>query len=137
MSTPATGARRPYVRPMNGWWRRNEFYLEYMIHESTAVFVAAYAFILLLGLLRLAEGPAAWNACIEALRSPLSIAFHVLVLIALCYHTWTWFHIMPRTLPPIVVSGKRVSAKAIVRTGLAAAVVVSALIFGLVWAVWK
>jgi fumarate reductase subunit C len=122
---------------MNEWWRRNDFYLEYMLHEGTALFVAAYAFILLIGLLRLAQGPVAWNAWVDALRSPLSVAFHVIVLIALCYHTWTWFHIMPRTLPPITVAGKRVAAKTIVRTGLAAAVVVSMLVFGLVWGIWK
>jgi L-lactate utilization protein LutB len=35
--------RRPYVRSMDGWWRKNPFFVEYMIHEGTALFVAAYA----------------------------------------------------------------------------------------------
>ncbi len=86
---------------MQGWWRRNTFYIEYMIHEGTAVFVAAYALVLLVGLVRLAQGQAAWDAWLAALRSPLSIAFHVIVLVAISYHAWTWFNIMPRTLPPI------------------------------------
>ena len=33
--------RRPYVRPMDGWWKKHPFYIEYMIHEWTAFFVAA------------------------------------------------------------------------------------------------
>ena len=51
--------RRPYVRSMDGWWRKNPFFVEYMIHEGTALFVAAYAAILLTGLVRLAQGEAA------------------------------------------------------------------------------
>jgi fumarate reductase subunit C len=35
--------RRPYVRSMDGWWKKNPFFVEYMIHEGTALFVAAYA----------------------------------------------------------------------------------------------
>ena len=32
-------ARRPYVRPMAGWWRRNPWFVEYMVHEATALAV--------------------------------------------------------------------------------------------------
>ena len=39
MKPRAIGKRRPYVRPMAGWWRRNPFFVEYMIHEGTAFFV--------------------------------------------------------------------------------------------------
>lgn len=42
--------RRPYTRPMAGWWRKNPFFVEYMIHEGTALFVAAYGLVLLAGL---------------------------------------------------------------------------------------
>ncbi|MEF8735159.1 MAG: hypothetical protein V5B35_00670 [Candidatus Accumulibacter necessarius] len=34
---------------MDGWWRKNPFFVEYMIHEGTALFVAAYAGVLLTG----------------------------------------------------------------------------------------
>ena len=30
-------ARRPYVRPMQGWWRRDPFFMRYMLREATAV----------------------------------------------------------------------------------------------------
>ncbi len=33
-------ARRPYVRPMTGWWRRDPFFVRYMIREATALMVA-------------------------------------------------------------------------------------------------
>jgi len=136
MTSPVSSGRRPYMRPMQGWWRRNTFYLEYMIHEATALFVAAYALVLLVGLVRLSQGQAAWDGWLQALRSPLSIVFHVITLVAISYHTWTWFNIMPRTLPPILLKGKRLSEAAITHSGLAAAVIVSLILLGLVWSLW-
>ena len=129
----AASKRRPYVRPMDGWWKKNPFFVEYMVHEGTALFVAAYAAVLLFGLVRLSQGEAAWNGWVEALKSPLSIVFHLAILVAMLYHSWTWFKIMPRTLAPIMVGGKRVSAAAITTGGLAAAVLASLIILVLAW----
>lgn len=125
--------RRPYVRPMDGWWKKNPYFIEYMIHEGTAFFVAAYAIILLVGLVRLGQGEAAWNGWLEALKSPLSIAVHLLLLLAILYHSYTWFKIMPRTLPPIMVGGKKLAPGAITGGGLLAAIVASLAVLGLVW----
>lgn len=125
--------RRPYVRPMAGWWRRNPFFVEYMVHEATALFVAAYALVLLVGLRRLAQGEAAWNAWLEALRSPVSVAVHVVLLAAMCYHCWTWFRIMPKTMPPLAVGGKRVAPGVITACGVAATVVCSLVVLVVTW----
>lgn len=132
ISSPSSG-RRPYVRGMKGWWRRNPFYIEYMLHEGTALLVAAYALVLLIGLLRLSQGEAAWDAWLRALSSPLSIGFHVIILIAMTYHAWTWFNIMPRTLPPIRLNGKRLPASIIIYGGLTAVLAVSLLLVCLAW----
>ncbi|MBK6973294.1 MAG: fumarate reductase subunit C [Sterolibacteriaceae bacterium] len=125
--------RRPYVRPMDGWWKKNPYFVEYMVHEGTALFVAAYAFTLLVGLVRLGQGEAAWNGWLEALKSPLSLAFHAVLLVAILYHTYTWFKIMPRTLPPIIVGGKKLAPATITGGGLMAALVASLVLLGLVW----
>ena len=125
--------RRPYVRSMDGWWRKNPFFVEYMIHEGTALFVVAYAAILLTGLVRLAQGEAAWNHWLTALKNPWYIGFHVLALIAMSYHTYTWFKIMPRTMPPVIVGGKRLSAGAITGSGLAVAAAASLALLAIVW----
>lgn len=121
-------ARRPYVRPMDGWWRKNPFFVEYMVHEGTAFFVAAYALILLASVMILGQGEAAWNRWLGFLTSPLSIVLHIVLLAAFLYHTWTWFNIMPRTLPPIVRDGERVKGTTITRAGLAAAVAASLIV---------
>lgn len=121
-------ARRPYVRPMAGWWKRNPFFLVYMAREVTALFVALYALILLAGLARLSQGPAAFESWLDGLRSPWSVALHFLLLAVFAYHTWSWFRIMPKTMAPVHVGGKRLSAAAITTLGIAASLAVS---FGL------
>jgi fumarate reductase subunit C len=113
---------------MDGWWRKNPYYIEYMVHEATAVFVAAYAVLLLAGLLCLAGGEAAWNAWLGLLRSPVCEGLSLLILAAFLYHAWTWFCIMPRTLPPIVLGSRRLSAQEITVGGLAVALTTNLLL---------
>lgn len=126
--------RKPYVRSMDGWWKKNPFFVEYVIHESTALFVLAYAVTLLVGLIRLGQGEAAWNGWLAALQSPLALVFHLALLVAIAYHTYTWFKIMPITLPPIKVGGEKLSPCAIITGGLTAAVVAG---LGLIVLVWR
>ena len=125
--------RRPYVRPMAGWWKKNPFFVEYMVHESTALFVAAYAIVLLVGLVRLSQGEAAWNGWLAAMKSPVSVIAHLVLLAAIAYHTYTWFKIMPKTLPPIMVGGKKLGPCAITGGGLVAAVAASLFSLAIVW----
>ncbi len=125
-------ARRPYKRPMAGWWRRNPFFVEYMVHEATAIFVALYALILLVSVVQLATGEAAWSQWVAILRSPGMVILHGAILIALLYHAWTWFNIMPRTLPPIMLGGNRVRAKTITTVGLVTALISSLMVFALI-----
>ena len=119
---------------MDGWWKKNPFFVEYVIHESTALFVLAYAVTLLVGLVRLSQGEAAWNGYLTALQSPLALVFHLALLVAIAYHTYTWFKIMPITLPPIRVGGEKLSPCAIITGGLTAAVVAG---LGLIVLVWR
>jgi fumarate reductase subunit C len=113
--------RHPYVRPAGGWWRGNAYLMRYLGREFTSIAVAAYAMVLLVGLVRLVQGEPAWAGWLEALRSPLSIVFHAVLLVAFIVHTWTWFAIMPKTMPPLHLRGKRVPDCAITGLGLAAA----------------
>jgi succinate dehydrogenase subunit C len=118
-------ARRPYVRPMAGWWRRDRFFVKYMARELTAFFVAAYALVLLGGVIRLSQGREAFDGWLESLRSGWSVALHLVLLLVFLYHTYSWFSIMPKTMPPVVVSGRRLPAWAITAAGLACSGVAS------------
>jgi fumarate reductase subunit C len=118
---------------MGGWWKKNPFYVEYMIHESTALFVAAYAIVLAFGLVCLSQGEAAWNGWLEAMKSPLSVIFHLVVLVAIVYHAFTWFKLFPLTTPPVIVGGKKLAPETIVRGGWMAAIGATLVSFIIVW----
>ena len=126
--------RRPYVRSMNGWWRRDPYFVRYMMREATAVFVVAYAVVLLVSVVRLAQGEAAYDAWLESLKEPASVAFHVVALAVFAYHTVSWFLIMPKTMPVIRIRGRKLQPAVITGTGLATAAVLSAALLALVMA---
>lgn len=125
--------RTGYVRPMQGWWRRDPFFVRYMIREVTALAVLAYAIVLVVGVVRLAQGEAAWNGWLAALRSPGSILLHLVLLLSFVVHAKSWFEIMPKTMPMMFVGGHRVEGSTITRTGWTVTVLVSLVVLALTW----
>ena len=94
--------RRPYVRPLGmGWWTRNPVFVKYMIREASCIPIAIYSLILIVGLARLGQGPAAYDGWRDGLRHPLAIAFHVIALGLILYHCYTWIRITPKLLPTL------------------------------------
>ncbi|MDH3741962.1 MAG: fumarate reductase subunit C [Hyphomicrobiales bacterium] len=92
--------RRPYIREMPKlWWLGQRRYTVYMIRELSCVFIGAYVLVILVGLFHLSQGPAAYAAFLDALQSPLAIAFHLLALVFALLHTVTWFGLTPKAMP--------------------------------------
>lgn len=123
MTQPHVPRRAPYVRPMAGWWRRNPFFMVYMLRELTSLAVLAYSILLAVGLVRLAQGPAQWEAFMAALTSPLGIVLNLVILVSMFIHAKSWFEIMPKTMPPVIVKGKTVPGSTITRLGWLASVI--------------
>ncbi len=93
-------SRKPYVREMTyRWIFRHPRYLRYMVREFSCLFIGAWTLMMVWGLKQLAEGRASWEAFLEMLRSPWSIAFQCLALGFSLYHTVTWFNLTPKALP--------------------------------------
>ena len=128
-----TTARRPYVRPMKGWWRRDPFFVRYMVRELTAFAVLAYAVVLAVGVVRLAQGEAAFEGWLAALRSGPSIVLHVLLFASMVFHAKSWFEIMPKTMPLMFIGGERVAPSTITRAGFAAAIAAAVVLFAIAW----
>jgi fumarate reductase subunit C len=113
---------RPYVRPMRAWWKRDPFFVAYMARELTAFAVLGYAICLAVGLLRLAQGEAAWNGWLAGVRSPAGWLLHAVFLASMIVHSKSWFEIMPKTMPMMFVNGHRVPPQRITWIGFAAAI---------------
>lgn len=94
-------SRNPLIRevPPTSWYFRHPRYLRYMAREVTSLFVGAYCVLLVIGLQSLATGQAGYEAFLVALRSPASIAFHLLALAASVYHAATWFNATQKAMP--------------------------------------
>jgi fumarate reductase subunit C len=118
---------------MRGWWRRDVYFVHYMVREATALAVAAYAIVLTVGVFRLAQGEAAWNGWLDALRSPWAVLAHAVLLVAMIVHAKSWFEIMPKTMPMIFLGGRRLAATTVMRAGWAACVIASVALFALAW----
>lgn len=127
--------RRGYVRPMQGWWRRDPFFVKYMIREVTALAVLVYAIILMVGVVRLSQGADAFNGWLAALKTPGSILLHLVLLASMVVHAKSWFDIMPKTMPLMFVGGHRVEGSTITRTGYVVTIVATVLVLALVWGV--
>jgi fumarate reductase subunit C len=119
---------RTYQRPVKVDWLRSPHRVRYMARELTSVFLIAYALVLLVGVWRLSQGEAAFEAWRAALAHPLAIACHLAIGVAAAYHTLSWFEVMPKTLPDSTTP-----AATITRAGWAAAVVATLAVLGLVF----
>jgi fumarate reductase subunit C len=105
--------QRPYLRAQpSDWWARPP-YLAYTLRELTGVAVAFYGAILFCGLVCLWLGPNSFNAFVQALASPWSFVLHLVLLAAVIWHVVTWFQILPKTMPRLVLGGAAVPQKRI------------------------
>jgi fumarate reductase subunit C len=98
MSTQ-TSKRKPFQQKMSpNWWLKNRAYRDYMLRSATCIFVMLYALILLWGLYALSNGETAYNAWLAAQQELIFVVFHLVTLIAMLYHSKTWFMLAPKTI---------------------------------------
>jgi fumarate reductase subunit C len=111
------------------WWMHKRAHLRFIGRELTSVFVMFFAVELLLLVRALASGPAAYEAFLDWLRSPLAIVLHIVVLGMVIFHSITWFNLAPkamvvrvgqRRIPGGVIAGAHIAAWLIVSAVLAA-----------------
>jgi len=123
---------KTYVRSMDGWWRKNPYFVRYMIREASSVFLAIYALILLVGLLRLSQGEAAYDSWRMVLTHPVSIVFHWFALLTVGYHAFTWWMVAPKTAPDIRIAGRAIPEMLITGGGMLATLGASAAVYVIV-----
>jgi fumarate reductase subunit C len=114
---------------MSGWWRKNPYFVRYMVREASAVALSAYALLLLAGLVCLVRGEAAFEAWRALLATPLSIALHVLALPLLAYHSLTWFEVMPKTAPRLPFPPRWITVGGLALCGVLSMAILAALLW--------
>ena len=121
-----------YHRPVsNTWWLKRKPYILFMIRELTSVFVAGYCIFLLVLVYKLTQGANAYGNLMAALKSPSSVALHLISLVFVLYHTITWFNLTPKIL--VLYRGEeRIHQRLVAGTFYAVWVVIS---FIVVWLV--
>lgn len=131
MSTPATYTRhhpRWYRRRVSVWWWLESWrYAKFVLRELTSFGVAFFALITLWQLAALNAGPNAYAFFQDRLKTPLAIFLHVLALLAILYHAFTWFHLAPRAMV-VRLGGKRLPDAAIIAGNYAAWLAASAVL---------
>ncbi|HVI50614.1 MAG TPA: hypothetical protein VM661_05320 [Candidatus Sulfotelmatobacter sp.] len=108
-------SRRPYLRTVErNWWLSRRRYVVYMIREVTCLFIALYSALLTDGLVRLAEGQAAWDSYLTAISSPPGVLFQLVCLVFATIHSVTWFGVTPKAMP-LMIKGEPVPPQTIIR----------------------
>jgi len=79
--------------------------------------------VLLAGAISLACGEAAYAGWLAFLASPWSLVLHFLFLVGMVLHVWTWFRIMPKTMPRLIIGGRLIPQKSITAAGIGIATV--------------
>ena len=96
------GKLKTYNRPVSGTWflaRKN--YVLFMIREMTSVFVVIFAVEMLMVISHLHDAQA-FADCMAAMNSPLAKVWHLLVLVAACWHACTWWNLTPKAMPQFI-----------------------------------
>ena len=117
-----------YHRPVpNTWWLKRKPYVLFMIRELTSIFVAGYCIFLLVFVYKLTQGADIYGNFIDVLKSPSSVALHLITLVFVLYHTITWFNLTPKIL--VLYKGEeRISQGLVAGTFYAGWIVVSVIV---------
>ncbi len=93
-------SRNPYVRTVSPttWYMRNGRYIRYILREVSSLFIGLYMAGLAMSLMRLAQGPKAWDAYVDGLSSPVALVFHALAFVFATYHAMSWFNVTPKAM---------------------------------------
>lgn len=126
-------SRRPFIRPVqrSTWWLAQPRYIRYMAREVTSAFLCAYSLLIIVGFVRLAQGEAAYDAYLAAVRSTPGQVFSLVTLLFAIYHTYTWFQVTPKAMP-IRRAGKLIAGNIIVGAHWLGFVIASAIVLYLV-----
>jgi fumarate reductase subunit C len=115
------------------WWLRNGPYRRFAAREITSMFAAIFSGMLMLFLFALSRGGDHYEGFLRWLKLPWVVAGSALILVALLYHTATWFRLSGHIIA-VRLRGKLLPRSVIVGALVAAWLVASAFVaYFLIW----
>jgi fumarate reductase subunit C len=119
---------RWYRRRVSTWWWLGRWpYLQFILRETSSVFVAWTVVLLLLEIRSLARGPLAYQSFQRLLQNPWMVLLNTVTLLFVIFHALTWFSLAPRAMV-LRARGRRVPDALIAGSNYALWLVVSAVI---------
>ena len=109
------------------WWLERWEYLRFVLREISSVFVAYFVVLMLMQILAVSRGPAAYDKFQNLLRNPLVIALNIVSFLFVVFHSITWFNLSARAMV-VRIGGKRVPGFLISGPNFVAWLVISAVI---------
>jgi fumarate reductase subunit C len=90
---------RAYQPKMSAYWYFDRWpYLKFMLRETSSVFVAWFAVVMLLQLNALISGAAAYANFQKWMATPVVFIVNVIAFVFICFHAVTWFMLVPRVM---------------------------------------
>jgi len=80
------------------WWTSRWAHIKFIGRELTSVFVAGYAILFLFYVRSIFQGQEAFEEFASWMQSPFMILLHVIALLALLFHSITWFNLAPKAM---------------------------------------
>ena len=87
------------------WWLEKLSYVKFITREMTSLAVGYTAVVLLLQIAALGRGPEAYGRFVRVLETPVVVILHVVVLVFLLFHSFTWLSLAPKAM--VLHVGKR------------------------------
>ncbi len=125
--------RKPYVYEIpSNWWKKKSNYTRYIFRELTSIGTAILSLVMLISLIKFAQGEQAYNGWISFMQSFWIAIIMFIVLISSIFQTLTWFAIAPKAIR-LISNNQVVSDKTITLSHYAMSVVASIIILLLVF----
>ena len=92
-------ARKPYIHKQpDGWYKKNSFYIWYMLREATSLTTVITALNLFYGIACLAGSQEAWMGWIAWQKNPIMFLLNLAGIVGALLNSKTWFEAMPKAI---------------------------------------
>jgi fumarate reductase subunit C len=88
------------------WWTEQWRSFKFILRELSSLAVIYFVGLLLWLLWSLGQGTESYADFLAWMKEPWMIAFNVIALLFVLYHSITWFNLAPKAMP-VRISGKR------------------------------